>query len=91
MGVVIRPPKAEDLPEWSRMRAALWPDAPAESHAEEVAAFLSGDLTGWLAGLKAVAAFVAARPSGGLCGFVEASIRPMVDGFNTHPVGYVEG
>jgi len=58
---------------------------------EEIAAFLSGDLTGWLAGLHAVAVFVAARPGGGLCGFLEASVRPLVDGCPTRPVGYVEG
>ena len=91
MGVVIRPPKAEDLPEWSRMRAALWPETSAESHAEEIATFLTGNLTGWLCGLKAVAVFVAVRPGGGLCGFVEASVRPMADGCTTQPVGYVEG
>jgi L-amino acid N-acyltransferase YncA len=73
------------------MRAALWPECSAESHAEEIATFLTGNLTGWLAGLHAVAVFVAVRPAGGLCGFVEASIRPMVDGCATHPVGYVEG
>lgn len=64
---------------------------PTESHSEEIAAFLSGDLTGWLAGLKAVAAFVAPRLGGGLCGFVEASVRHMADGCTTQPVGYVEG
>ncbi len=89
--VIIRPPRADDLAEWTRLRAALWPETPAEGHAAEVAAFLTGDLTGWLAGLHAVAAFVADRPGGGLCGFVEASVRPMADGCTTHPVGYVEG
>ncbi len=73
------------------MRAALWPDCPAEIHAEDIAAFLTGDRTGWLAGLHAVAVFVAVRPAGGLCGFLEASIRPMADGCTTQPVGYVEG
>jgi GNAT superfamily N-acetyltransferase len=73
------------------MRVALWPDDSAENHAAEIAAFLSGNLSGWLAGLDAVAAFVAERPGGGLCGFLEASVRPMADGCTTHPVGYVEG
>jgi aminoglycoside 6'-N-acetyltransferase I len=91
MGIAVRQPGAEDHAEWTRLRAALWPDCPAESHAEEVAAFLSGNLTGWLAGLHAVAAFVADRPGGGLCGFLEASVRPLADGCTTHPVGYVEG
>src|SRR5262245_55974633 len=91
METVVRRPRAEDRAEWARMRVALWPETSAESHAEEVAAFLTGTLTGWLAGLHAVAVFVAVRPAGGLCGFVEASIRPMADGCTTHPVGYVEG
>jgi aminoglycoside 6'-N-acetyltransferase I len=73
------------------MRAALWPENTAESHAEEIAAFLTGNLTGWLAGLQAVAVFVAVRQGGGLCGFLEASVRPLADGCTTHPVGYVEG
>jgi hypothetical protein len=87
MEMVVRRPRAEDLAKWTRMRAALWP----ESHAGEIAAFLTGNLTGWLAGLHAVAAFVAVRPVGGLGGFVEASVRPMADGCTTHPVEYVEG
>jgi GNAT superfamily N-acetyltransferase len=88
---LVRPPQAEDRAEWTRLRTALWPENPAESHAEEITAFLTGNLTGWLAGLHAVAAFVADRPGGGLCGFLEASVRPLADGCTTHPVGYVEG
>ena len=38
-----------------------------------------------------MAAFVAVRPSGGLCGFLEASIRPYAEDCATWPVGYVEG
>jgi GNAT superfamily N-acetyltransferase len=91
MQSVIRYPQAEDRAEWTRMRAALWPESSAQAHAEEIAAFLSGNLTGWLSGLHAVTVFVAVRPGGGLCGFVEASVRPMVDGCTTHPVGYIEG
>lgn len=34
---------------------------------------------------------MAVRPSGGLCGFLEASIRPFDEGCHTRPVGYVEG
>ncbi len=73
------------------MRMALWPESHAETHAIEIAAFLTGNLSGWLAGLQAVVAFVAERPGGGLCGFLEASVRPMADGCTTHPVGYIEG
>jgi GNAT superfamily N-acetyltransferase len=87
METVVRHPQAEDRDEWTRMRGALWPDSPAE----EVAAYLAGNLSGWLSGLHAVAAFVAVRPAGGLCGFLEASVRPIADGCTTQPVGYVEG
>ena len=34
---------------------------------------------------------VAERPGGGLCGFEEASIRPWAIGYESRPVGYVEG
>ena len=36
-------------------------------------------------------AFVAERPGGGLCGFVEVSIRPWAIGCEPRPVGYIEG
>jgi len=91
MAILVRPTRADDRDEWTRMRAALWPESSVQNHAEEITGVLSGDLTGWLAGLEAVAVFVAVRPAGGLCAFVEASVRPMADGCTTHPVGYVEG
>lgn len=91
METAIRHPQPEDRAEWERMRVVLWPETSAETHAEEIAAFLTGNLTGWLTGLHAVVVFVAARPGGGLCGFLEASVRPMADSCTTHPVGYVEG
>jgi aminoglycoside 6'-N-acetyltransferase I len=36
------------------------------------------------------ALFVAERPDGSVCGFVEAGTRPYVDGCDTSPVGYIE-
>src|SRR5207244_13259137 len=30
------------------------------------------------------------RPAGGLCGFVELSLRPWAEGCGTSPVGYIE-
>jgi hypothetical protein len=91
MEIVVRHVTAEDHAEWTRMRVALWPENSVESHAEEIAASLSGNLAGCLAGLHAVAVFVAVRPDGSLCGFLEASVRPVADGCTTHPVGYGEG
>ena len=35
--------------------------------------------------------FVAERPDGGLCGFLEAAIRSRANGCDSTPVGYIEG
>jgi putative acetyltransferase len=91
IGVQIRPVYRPDQDEWVRMRTALWPDDGASEHAEEVAAFFANNTFRWSESLLSWKIFVAERPAGGLCGFVEASIRAHVDGCSTHPVGYVEG
>jgi GNAT superfamily N-acetyltransferase len=87
----IRPVRHEDQAEWLRMRALLWPDCIAEQHAHEITAFLESEACGWSEPFLAVATFVAVRPGGGLCGFLEASLRPYVEDCITWPVGYVEG
>jgi len=87
----IRPVRIDDQVEWARMRCLLWPDDTADEHAKEIAAFFGSKTFRWSAALPAVTVFVAVRPSGGLCGFLEASIRPFADGCETQPVGYVEG
>ena len=73
---------AGDRPEWLRMRRALWDDCPDEQQGREADGILKSDVE---------EVFFAARPEGGLCGFVEASIRPWADGCEARPVGYVEG
>jgi aminoglycoside 6'-N-acetyltransferase I len=71
-----------DWAEWRRMRRALWPGAtPEESEAE---------MADW-ATRPDTAAFVALKPDGVPCGFVEVGTRPYADGCLTSPVGYVEG
>ena len=87
----IRHVRCDDQEEWARMRCLLWPDDTAEEHAKEVAAFFGKKSFSWSESLPAVAVFVAVRSSGGLCGFLEASIRPFADGCKTRPVGYIEG
>ena len=67
----IRRASQGDRPEWLRMRAALWPDETHAKHREEMDEYLRG---------KGAVAYVVARPSGGLAGFVEATIRPMPTG-----------
>jgi len=80
-----------DRAEWVRMRTALWPDDSEAEHGDEVEAFFTTDTFRWSDSLLLWKVFVAERPDEGLCGFVEASIRPHVDGCFTRPVGYVEG
>jgi len=89
-GVKIRAVCEADKAEWVRLRTALWPDG-SEDHAADITAFLGGESFTWSQSFLALAVFVAIRPAGGLCGFVEASIRPHVAGCDTKPVGYVEG
>jgi aminoglycoside 6'-N-acetyltransferase I len=79
--VEVRRAAAPDRPEWLRMRRVLWPECSPTEHQGEIAGYLEAD---------AQAAFVAVRP-GGLCGFVEAALRPWAEGCVTRPVGYIEG
>ncbi len=81
-GPYVRPAYPPDRAEWLRMRLALWPDEDG-SHEPDIAAHFA-------ARPPDTAVFVAVRP-GGLCGFVEASIRPTAEGCGPRPVGYVEG
>jgi len=89
-GVQVRPVYRPDRDEWVRMRTSLWPDDSGE-HGDDVDAFFATGTFRWSEGLLPWKVLVAERPTDGLCGFVEASIRPFVDGCTTRPVGYVEG
>jgi aminoglycoside 6'-N-acetyltransferase I len=81
--VSIRALRDDDRAEWLRMRCALWPHAPREE--------LEGELAEYLSGNPDRAVLVAARPEGGLCGFIELSLRPWAEGCRSGPVGYLEG
>jgi aminoglycoside 6'-N-acetyltransferase I len=91
----IRAPKAEDGDEWVRMRRVLWPDCPDVEQYTEIGEFLKGSHDAPTASCRysvgETAAWVAERPAGGLCGFLEASIRPYAEGATAQPVGYIEG
>ncbi|HET6383836.1 MAG TPA: aminoglycoside 6'-N-acetyltransferase [Armatimonadota bacterium] len=72
----------QDRAEWLRMRTALWPECSPDMHTEEMEDYArGGDL----------AVFIAARPTVGLGGFLEVSLRASADGCESHPVGYIEG
>jgi aminoglycoside 6'-N-acetyltransferase I len=72
----------EDRPEWLRMRRSLWEDCPDEQQFREMEEILGSEME---------EVFFAERPEGGLCGFLEAAIRPWAIGCETSPVGYIEG
>lgn len=76
--VALRAFTAPDRAEWGRMRTALWPDQT------------ESDMASWLARPDAVT-FVAVRPDGRLCGFIEAGTRSYAEGCRSTPVPYVEG
>jgi aminoglycoside 6'-N-acetyltransferase I len=77
----IRQFEKADWAEWLRMASALFPEhEPAELEADMEA----------LQGRSDAAVFVAERPDGMVCGFVEVGTRPYADGCRTSPVGYVE-
>ena len=80
----VREVEPSDRPEWVRMRCALWPHATIEEHRADVAE-MPGAQNPDLA-----AVFVGPRAEGGLCGFLEMSIRSYAEGCDG-PTPYVEG
>ena len=77
----IRPLEPSDWPAWRRMSEALLPDESPEDYEAEMRALVLRDDAG---------VFVAERPDGSVCGFVEVGSRPYADGCRTSPVGYIE-
>src|SRR5262245_14031050 len=72
----------DDRVEHVRMRAALWPDAEPTELADEFDDLLSN---------PDQVVFVAERDAGGLCGMVEAGIRPFANPVDEQPCAFVEG
>jgi aminoglycoside 6'-N-acetyltransferase I len=64
------------------MRRALWGDCPDEQQVREMEEILASDPE---------EVFFAERPEGGLCAFLEASLRSRANGCDSTPVGYIEG
>jgi aminoglycoside 6'-N-acetyltransferase I len=87
-GVVVRVARAEDREELAGLRAALWPEASAEEHANELLAILENSTFGTMPLIE----LVAAESGGKLIGFLEVGLRSHADGCDpSHAVGYVEG
>ncbi len=80
--ISIRRASHEDIPEWLRMRRALWSTSPIEDLRWAMDETLSDPKQ---------AVFFAVREDGSPCGFVETGMRSYGEGCETSPVGYIEG
>jgi aminoglycoside 6'-N-acetyltransferase I len=70
-----------DWQEWLRMGLILFPDQSRDEAERGMREFIARD---------DAAVFIALRPDGSACGFVEVGSRPYADGCGTSPVGYIE-
>jgi aminoglycoside 6'-N-acetyltransferase I len=77
----IREFQESDWDEWRRMDLALFPDNEFED--------VEADMRALLARPDA-AVFIAARPDGLSCGYVEVGARAYADGCRSSPVAYIE-
>ena len=80
--ISIRRATHDDIPEWLRMRQALWDTSPIEDLRWGMEEGLSNPRQ---------AIFFAVREDGSPCGFVEVGTRDYGEGCETSPVGYLEG
>jgi len=77
----VRAYRDADWSEWLRLSQALFPHSGPEEHEPDMRRFRERD---------DAAVFIAERPDGSVCGYVEVGARPYVDGCDTSPVGYIE-
>lgn len=88
--VQIRPARVSDLDQLATLLNALWPESPAEEHAQELRLLLGGKPD--LVPTTPLTIFVAEAGHDRLVGFLEVDLRSHADGCNpAKPVGYVEG
>ena len=86
---LIRPAHLSDLDQLVGLREALWPQASAKDHAQELELLLGGKVE---LVLTMPLTILVAEASGRLVGFLEVDLRSHADGCNpSQPVGYVEG
>ena len=78
----VRPFQNTDWDEWRRMDHALDPGNDPDALEPEMRALLAR---------PDYAVFIAERPDGSVCGYVEVGSRAYADGCNSSPVGYIEG
>lgn len=82
MDHVVRHVAPADSPTWLAMRSALYTGIAQDFHLAEMGLYATADDK---------ACLVACRADGALLGFIELSLRNVVDGCLSSPVGYIEG
>ena len=71
-----------------KLRRRLWPDCTEEEHQSELKAMLEGRhpmVADW------PAVVMVSEEDDGVSGYMEATLRPYVDGCKEGPVGFIEG
>lgn len=81
--VTVRQLRETDLDDWLRLRKLLWDETESDDHKAEMLDILDHHDSQFV--------LFADAGSGGLIGFLEASIRPFVEDCDTDHVGYLEG
>jgi aminoglycoside 6'-N-acetyltransferase I len=79
--VNVRRYREDDWGEWLRMSKALFTGTIDDDHTSDMTVFLAR---------QDAQVFIAERPDGSICGYVEAGARSIADGCSTSPVGYIE-
>jgi aminoglycoside 6'-N-acetyltransferase I len=82
MELVVAPMTERDRAAWLAMRQALWPDATASEHADEVRVLMVR---------PEFAAFVARDGAAEAIGFAQVYVRPFANGCDSRPVPFLEG
>ena len=83
-GWQVRRAKEADIGAWAELRAALWPEDDAASHAAEIRRALAQP--------HGTIGFLVIDAHGRECGFAEATLRrDYVNGTESSPVGFLEG
>jgi aminoglycoside 6'-N-acetyltransferase I len=82
MNLAIRTARREDFADWLRLREDVYTGIDRAFHQQEMALYLHDD------GKQCL---LAITDDGVACGMIEVSLRNIVDGCLTSPVGYIEG
>lgn len=78
----IREYKDTDWDDWRRMDRAVDPENDSDDVEADMRAILVR---------PEAAVFIAERPDGSVCGYVEVGVRSYADGCSSSPVAYIEG